>query len=63
MPIELLATVVAKGVPALLIILGFSVWAGFSFVNTLFGISAGNEFGGILLMALGVGIYVLEIFA
>ena len=62
MSLEALVKVVAYGVPALLIVLGFfSYLAGYS-INAI-SQDAGMMNGGVLMMVLGVGFYILEFVA
>lgn len=58
---SLIGYIVAKGIPALLIFLGFIAFMEGKFFSML-GISSGTTGFGILLIVLGVGIYILEIF-
>ena len=59
---SLLGIVIAKGVPSLMILLGFLGWTGNSLLQTIFGITAIPIIGCILLMVGGVGIHLLELF-
>jgi hypothetical protein len=60
--VELIAKVIAYGVPALLIILGFSAYTGGRIAELVFGTTEGMVTLGIVLMIIGITIYIVEIF-
>jgi len=62
MSTAIIARVVAYGVPALLIVLGFIAYTGGKFAEMIFGSSEGMVAMGIGLIFLGAIIYVAEIF-
>lgn len=53
--------VIAYGVPALLIVLGFIAWMGGSIIDVIVGNSGAKDFGGILIF-LGIVIFLLVIY-
>jgi hypothetical protein len=61
MSADLIGIVIARGVPALMILLGFIGWTGDSIIHTITGMSAIPVVGCVLLIIGGVAIYVLEL--
>jgi len=58
---NIIVKVLAYGVPALLIVLGFLAFTGGKFAEAIFGSSGGMEAFGIILIIVGVVIYILEL--
>lgn len=61
MPTEIIAKVIAFGVPALLIILGFIAVTGGELAGAIFGTSGGMVVLGVIMIAIGIIIYVVEL--
>lgn len=62
MAIGIIVRVLAYGLPALLIVLGFIAYTGGKFAEIIFGSSEGMVVVGIGLMIVGLIIYVGELF-
>ena len=62
MATAIIARVIAYGVPALLILLGFIAYTGGRFAEMLFGNVDDLVVLGIVLIIIGILIYVIEIF-
>jgi len=61
--ITLLGKVVAYGTPPLLILLGYSAYIGGKFAESIFGTSEGMTTLGILMMTIGIGMGIVELYA
>ena len=61
--VTLVGKAIAYGTPPLLILLGFSAYSGGKFAEIIFGTSEGMTAVGGILMAIGIGMGIVELFA
>jgi len=62
MATAIIARVIAYGVPALLIVLGFIAYTGGRFAEMIFSNATDMVGFGIILIVLGIMIYIIELF-